>query len=139
MPELPSFSVGFDVALKELKMKLLKDDQGSMLVVTGPGECGKTTLATKFCQDEEVKGMSLYMICLITCSSKVKTNRFIITHFLLNHDVYNTYSLVERITALHMLELQFCILFLCLITDSSSNGSLLIRLFGIWQRTKLKN
>lgn len=70
VPELPSFTVGLDVPLKELKMKLLKDDQVSMLVVTAPGGCGKTTLATKFCQDEEVKGTSLYMVCLITCLSK---------------------------------------------------------------------
>lgn len=71
VPELPSFTVGLDVPLKELKMKLLKDDQVSMLVVTAPGGCGKTTLATKFCQDEEVKGMSLYRIHLITFSSLI--------------------------------------------------------------------
>ncbi|KAK9902930.1 hypothetical protein M0R45_001443 [Rubus argutus] len=68
VPELPSFTVGLDVPLKELKMKLLKDDQVSMLVVTAPGGCGKTTLATKFCQDEEVKGKFKNNIFFVTVS-----------------------------------------------------------------------
>lgn len=42
--------------LKNLKLKLLNDDKVSMLVLTAPGGCGKTTLAQMFCQDEEVKG-----------------------------------------------------------------------------------
>lgn len=56
-PELPRVTVGLDVPLTELKMKLLKDDKVSMLVLTAPGGSGKTTLATKFCQDGDVKGM----------------------------------------------------------------------------------
>ncbi|XP_062014445.1 probable disease resistance protein At5g66900 [Rosa rugosa] len=55
LPELPEFVVGLDVPLKDLKSKLLEDDEVSMLVLTAPGGCGKTTLATMFCQDEEVK------------------------------------------------------------------------------------
>ncbi|KAL6196933.1 hypothetical protein ACLB2K_032546 [Fragaria x ananassa] len=45
-----------DAPLKDLKEKLLCDDGVSMLVLTAPGGCGKTTLATMFCKDEEVKG-----------------------------------------------------------------------------------
>lgn len=56
VPDPPPFIVGLDTPLKELKMKLFKDEI-SMLVLTAPGGCGKTTLATKFCQDGEVRGI----------------------------------------------------------------------------------
>lgn len=57
-PELPLLVVGLDFPLKELKRKLLNLKDGvSMLVLTAPGGCGKTTLATTFCQDQEVKGI----------------------------------------------------------------------------------
>ncbi|XP_068342702.1 probable disease resistance protein At5g66900 [Pyrus communis] len=55
VPEPPCITVGLDLPLKELKMKLLKDEKVSMLVLTAAGGCGKTTLAKKFCQDQEVK------------------------------------------------------------------------------------
>lgn len=57
-----SFHVGLDVPLRELKKKLLTDGV-SMLVVTGIGGCGKTTLAKQFCQDDQVKGMYNMYIC----------------------------------------------------------------------------
>ena len=56
LPPLPRLVVGMDAPLKDLKEKLLCDDGVSMLVLTAPGGCGKTTLATMFCKDEEVKG-----------------------------------------------------------------------------------
>lgn len=55
VPEPPSFIVGLDKPLEEVKMKLI-NDEASMLVLTGPGGCGKTTLAKMFCHDEQVKG-----------------------------------------------------------------------------------
>ncbi|BBH07824.1 hypothetical protein Prudu_019861 [Prunus dulcis] len=54
IPEPPPFTVGLDVHVEELKMELLKDE-ASMLVVTGLGGCGKTTLAQKICKDQKVK------------------------------------------------------------------------------------
>jgi len=58
-PEPPVFTVGLDVHLRELKFKLLKNHHvGSVLTVTGTGGLGKSTLAKKFCTDEEVKGMN---------------------------------------------------------------------------------
>ena len=58
-PELPQdiYIVGLDTPLMDLKKKLLEDDGPSVLVLTAPGGCGKTTLATMFCDDEQVKGM----------------------------------------------------------------------------------
>lgn len=55
VPELPRFTVGLDTHLKELKMKLLKNGV-SMLVLTAPGGCGKTTLANMLYHDQDVKG-----------------------------------------------------------------------------------
>ncbi|TQE07477.1 hypothetical protein C1H46_006797 [Malus baccata] len=37
VPEAPSVTVGLDLPLKKLKMKLLKDEQVSMLVLTAAG------------------------------------------------------------------------------------------------------
>ncbi|XP_040371803.1 probable disease resistance protein At5g66900 isoform X2 [Rosa chinensis] len=54
LPEPPQFTVGLDKPLGELK-KLIGMDGESMVVITAPGGCGKTTLATKFCHDQEVK------------------------------------------------------------------------------------
>ncbi|XP_062002264.1 probable disease resistance protein At5g66910 [Rosa rugosa] len=68
VPELAQFTVGLDEPLKELKMKFFKDGV-SMLVVTAPGGCGKTTLATKFCQDEQVKGKFKNNIFFVTVSN----------------------------------------------------------------------
>lgn len=56
VPELPRFTVGLDTHLKKLKMKLLKGGV-SMLVLTGHGGSGKTTLAKTFYHDHEVKGI----------------------------------------------------------------------------------
>ncbi|XP_050388140.1 probable disease resistance protein At5g66900 [Argentina anserina] len=68
VPELTQFTVGLDEPLQELKMKLLKDGV-SMLVVTAPGGCGKTTLATKFCQDHKVKAKFKNNIFFVTVSN----------------------------------------------------------------------
>ncbi|KAM5576364.1 hypothetical protein ABKV19_007300 [Rosa sericea] len=51
----PSFTVGLEAPLRELKVKLLKDNDVSVLLLTAPGGCGKTTLAQMFCHDKEVQ------------------------------------------------------------------------------------
>ncbi|CAK9166436.1 unnamed protein product [Ilex paraguariensis] len=54
VPRVPAFIVGFDVPLQELKMMLRKDGV-SVLVLSAPGGCGKTTLAKMLCRDNEIK------------------------------------------------------------------------------------
>ena len=60
-PEPPDFTVGLDVPLRQVKELLVKE---SVVVVSAPGGCGKTTLVQKLCQDADVKGIQL---CLFFC------------------------------------------------------------------------
>lgn len=55
VPENPGFTVGLDVPLSELKAEVLRDGV-SVVVLSGVSGMGKTTLATKLCWDEQVKG-----------------------------------------------------------------------------------
>ncbi|KAL6224749.1 hypothetical protein ACLB2K_003604 [Fragaria x ananassa] len=75
VPEPPTITVGLDVPLRELKMKLFTDEV-SMVIVTAPGGCGKTTLATKLCQDAEIKDKFKSNIFFVTVSKKA--NLFLI-------------------------------------------------------------
>ncbi|XP_068345324.1 probable disease resistance protein At5g66900 [Pyrus communis] len=77
VPELPPLVVGLDFPLKELKRKLLKDENVSMVVLTAPGGCGKTTLATKFCQDKDVKDTFKDNIFFVTVSKKHKLENIV--------------------------------------------------------------
>ena len=60
--EPPDFTVGFDMPMKELKTLLLKEEV-TLLLLTAPGGCGKTTLVQMLCQDEIIKGTSLSFVC----------------------------------------------------------------------------
>ncbi|CAN6698421.1 unnamed protein product [Malus baccata var. baccata] len=77
VPELPPLVVGLDFPLKELKRKLLKDENVSMVVLTAPGGCGKTTLATKFCQDKDIKDTFKDNIFFVTVSKKPKLENIV--------------------------------------------------------------
>ncbi|TQD81079.1 hypothetical protein C1H46_033389 [Malus baccata] len=69
VPEPPRVTVGLDEHFRDLKIMLLKDDV-SMLVLTAAGGCGKTTLAMKFCQDEDVKDKFKENIFFVTVSKE---------------------------------------------------------------------
>ncbi|KAG2724548.1 hypothetical protein I3760_01G023000 [Carya illinoinensis] len=56
VPRLRDFVIGLDVPLEELKMQLLKVEV-SMLVLTAPGGCGKTTLVKMLGHDDQIKGI----------------------------------------------------------------------------------
>lgn len=57
VPESPKFVVGLEVHLMELKDRLLRRSNVQLIVVSGPGGCGKTTLITKLCHVEDIKGI----------------------------------------------------------------------------------
>ncbi|KAL2333606.1 hypothetical protein Fmac_014819 [Flemingia macrophylla] len=65
--EKPEFSVGLDVPMSKLKMELLKEGV-SIIVLTGLGGSGKTTLATNLCWDEQIKGKFKENILFVTFS-----------------------------------------------------------------------
>ncbi|XP_042974682.1 probable disease resistance protein At5g66900 isoform X2 [Carya illinoinensis] len=54
VPRLRDFVIGLDVPLKELKMQLLAEEV-SLLVLTAPGGCGKTTLVKMLGHDDDIK------------------------------------------------------------------------------------
>lgn len=56
VPGLPDLIVGLDEPLKELKRMVLKTD-ASVVVLSAPGGCGKTTLAKMMCKDKEIQGI----------------------------------------------------------------------------------
>lgn len=55
LPKPLSFTVGLEKPLEKLRTFIVEPGQ-SMLVITAPAGCGKTTLATVFCHDQKVKG-----------------------------------------------------------------------------------
>ncbi|XVE87188.1 hypothetical protein DITRI_Ditri18aG0096000 [Diplodiscus trichospermus] len=67
VPEPPGEVIGFDVPLKELKMKLLEDGV-SVIVVSAPGGSGKSTLVKVLGRDEKVKGKFKENIFYVTVS-----------------------------------------------------------------------
>ncbi|XP_035548343.1 probable disease resistance protein At5g66900 [Juglans regia] len=81
------FIIGFEVPLKELKLHLLKKEL-NMLVVTAPPGCGKTTLVTMLCHDEQIKEYLLEKFikiskmpnCKILVTSRTTFTRFDFTY-----------------------------------------------------------
>ncbi|KAG6724997.1 hypothetical protein I3842_02G011400 [Carya illinoinensis] len=83
VPRPPDFIVGLDVPLKEVKMQLL--EEVSLLLLTAPGGCGKTTLVKMLCQDEEIKGIFEDNIFFVPVSKT--PNLKVIVHRVFRHKV----------------------------------------------------
>ncbi|KAJ6916186.1 hypothetical protein NC652_018777 [Populus alba x Populus x berolinensis] len=54
-PLLKVDPVGLEIPLSEMRIKLLNDETSQHIVLSAPGGCGKTTLATALCQQGDVK------------------------------------------------------------------------------------
>nr|KYP47978.1 putative disease resistance protein At5g66900 family [Cajanus cajan] len=85
VPEKPEFSVGLDLTLSKLKMELLKEGV-SIILLTGFGGSGKTTLAAELCWDKQVKGKFKENILFVTFSKTPKLK--IIVERLFEHHGY---------------------------------------------------
>ena len=57
VPGLPDLIVGLEEPLKELKRMVLRNDV-SVVVLSAPGGCGKTTLSKMLCKDKEIQGIN---------------------------------------------------------------------------------
>lgn len=55
VPQAPDFVVGLDVPFKNIKNKLL-DGSEPVIIISAAGGYGKSTLVSKLCHDEQVKG-----------------------------------------------------------------------------------
>ncbi|XP_048128309.1 probable disease resistance protein At5g66900 [Rhodamnia argentea] len=71
IPEAPDFIVGSEVeaSLRKLKGQLLQEGV-SVIVVTAPGGCGKTTLLMKLCHDVDIEGKFKDNIMFVRVSKK---------------------------------------------------------------------
>ncbi|XP_031387462.1 probable disease resistance protein At5g66900 isoform X1 [Punica granatum] len=77
VPEAPKFVVGLEVHLMELKTRLLTSNGTRMIIVSASGGCGKTTLITKLCHDEEIKGHFGDRIYFVTLSRTLQVKRIV--------------------------------------------------------------
>ncbi|KAB1201826.1 hypothetical protein CJ030_MR8G004362 [Morella rubra] len=80
IPGPPEFPVRLDVPLKELKMQLQKEEV-SLLLLTAPAGCGKTTLVKLLGHDEEIKGRYKDNLFFVTVSKTPNMNVIIQTLF----------------------------------------------------------
>ncbi|KAH7851392.1 hypothetical protein Vadar_010896 [Vaccinium darrowii] len=67
VPKVRGFVVGFEEAVREVKMLVVSGGE-QVVVVSAPGGCGKTTLAKMVCHDADVIGMFKDNIFFVTAS-----------------------------------------------------------------------
>nr|KYP47977.1 putative disease resistance protein At5g66900 family [Cajanus cajan] len=98
VPENPEFTFGLDGPLSKLKMEVLKEGV-SIIVLTGFGGSGKTTLATKLCWDEQVKGnfspcgVNFYLFTRKNTSDT--DSDYYNNHFIILHDTLRDLAIYE--------------------------------------------
>ncbi|OMO56744.1 Disease resistance protein [Corchorus capsularis] len=96
--------LGFDVHLRELKPRLLKDGV-SVIVVSAPGGSGKTTLVQELCQDKVVKEKFKDNIFYIIVSKA--PNMEVILQKLLQLEDYAMPKFQSEVDALNQVEQNF--------------------------------
>ncbi|KAG2724564.1 hypothetical protein I3760_01G023900 [Carya illinoinensis] len=121
VPRLWEHVFGLDVPLQELKMQLLKEEV-SMLVLTAPGGCGKTTLAKKLGDDDDIKGKFEKNIFFVTVS-KTPNLKVIIQKLLRKDDRSPAFQSDED--AIHQLEQMLLVLV-------KQNKRILLILDDVW-------
>ncbi|XP_056164599.1 probable disease resistance protein At5g66900 isoform X2 [Syzygium oleosum] len=103
VPEAPDFIVGSEVeaSLRKLKGRLLEEGV-SMIVVTAPGGCGKTTLITKLCHDVDIEGKFNNNIMFIRVSKKL--NLMDIVQKMMQHKNFPVPTIETEDRAVHYLQ-----------------------------------
>ncbi|PWA80280.1 NB-ARC domains-containing protein [Artemisia annua] len=89
-PLLNGVVIGFDDQVNKLKRLVLEDsisDDCSVVVVSAPGGCGKTTLVTMLCHDSEIQGKFGRNIYFVTISSRTPDLKVVVRKLLQkNHE-----------------------------------------------------
>ncbi|XP_006338225.1 probable disease resistance protein At5g66910 isoform X1 [Solanum tuberosum] len=78
VPQVSDSMVGFEVPLHELKQKLkLLQEKDKVLVLSAPPGCGKTTLAAKLCQEDDIKAIYSDNIFFVTVTKTPNIKRIV--------------------------------------------------------------
>ncbi|CAF2006034.1 unnamed protein product [Brassica oleracea var. botrytis] len=126
VPKLDKVVVGLDLPLMEVKKKLLDDDDDDddvvSLVVSAPPGCGKTTLVTQLCHDDEIiEKFEHIFFCDV---SRVSTFRTIV-QTLLQHNGYEAPTFDNDSQAVDGLRK--------LLEELKEEGPILLVLDDVWQ------
>ncbi|PWA46483.1 Disease resistance protein [Artemisia annua] len=125
VPMLPELIIGLDSHREELKRMLLNDD-AQVLVVSGSGGCGKTTLVKLLCHDNDIKDVFGKNILWVTVSrpSSLKT----IAQKLFEHYGENHYEFQTDEEARNQLER--------LMWQMGSDSKMLLILDDVWSESE---
>ncbi|XP_049384769.1 probable disease resistance protein At5g66900 [Solanum stenotomum] len=78
VPQVSDSMVGYEVPLHELKQKLkLLQEKDKVLVLSAPPGCGKTTLAAKLCQEDDIKATYSDNIFFVTVTKTPNIKRIV--------------------------------------------------------------
>ncbi|KAI8031767.1 putative disease resistance protein [Camellia lanceoleosa] len=101
VPGVPNFVVGFEEPLQELKTMVLEGGE-QVVAISGPGGCGKSTLAKMLCHDKEIEGIFKDNIFFVAFSKA--PNLKVITERLLQHNGYQVPQFQTDEEAMNQLE-----------------------------------